>query len=167
VLQLSTTPWRRTSTHSLTSALDGGEWSASCSGSFTPRERASGIHWIGGWVGPRAVLDAMLKRKIPSPRRESNPRTPIVQPVAQCYTDWTIMALNYQQDQPIIEALLLHESVKLSKENWFDFSQGAVVDSLLCMFSFTFCHTFTLDTAALVGHVCKHVKPRIKLKTST
>jgi hypothetical protein len=34
-------------------------------------------------VGPRAVLDAVVKRKIPSPRRKSNPRTPIVQPVAQ------------------------------------------------------------------------------------
>jgi hypothetical protein len=50
---------------------------------FTPRllypmEGAPLTHWIGGWVGPRAVLDAM-KRKIPSPRRESNPRTPIVQ----------------------------------------------------------------------------------------
>jgi hypothetical protein len=33
-------------------------------------------------VGPRAVLDAVVKRKIPSPGRESNPRTPIVQPVA-------------------------------------------------------------------------------------
>jgi hypothetical protein len=32
-------------------------------------------------VDPRAVLDAVVKRKIPSPRRESNPRTPIVQPV--------------------------------------------------------------------------------------
>jgi hypothetical protein len=39
-------------------------------------------------VGPIAVLDAVVKRKIPSPRQESNPRTPIVQPVAQCYTDW-------------------------------------------------------------------------------
>jgi hypothetical protein len=27
-------------------------------------------------VGPRAVLDAVVKRKIPSPCRESNPRTP-------------------------------------------------------------------------------------------
>jgi hypothetical protein len=34
-------------------------------------------------VGRRAVLDAVVKRKIPSPRRESNHRTPIVQPVAQ------------------------------------------------------------------------------------
>jgi hypothetical protein len=26
----------------------------------TPRERAPGNHWIGGWVGPRAVLDAVV-----------------------------------------------------------------------------------------------------------
>jgi hypothetical protein len=38
-------------------------------------------------VGPRAVLDAVVKRKIPSPRRDSNPRTSIVQPVAQRCTD--------------------------------------------------------------------------------
>jgi hypothetical protein len=38
-------------------------------------------------MGPRAVLDAVVKRKIPSPRRESNLRTPIFQPVAQRYTD--------------------------------------------------------------------------------
>jgi hypothetical protein len=75
------------STHSLTSALDGGEWLASRPGRFTPREGTPGTHWIGGWVGPRAVLDAVVKRKIRSPRRESNPRTPIVQPVAQRYTD--------------------------------------------------------------------------------
>jgi hypothetical protein len=82
--------WMYSSTQSLTSALDGGEWSASRSGRFTPRERAPSTHRIGGWVGPRAVLDAVVKRKIPSPRRESNPRTPIIQPVAQHYTDWAI-----------------------------------------------------------------------------
>jgi hypothetical protein len=73
--------------HSLTSALDGVEWSASRPGRFTLRERAPGTHWIGGWVGPRAVLDAVVKKKIPTPRQESNPRTPIVQSVAQRYTD--------------------------------------------------------------------------------
>jgi hypothetical protein len=85
--------WMYSSTHSLTSALDGGKWSASRPGRFTTRKGASGTHWIGGWVGPRAVLDAVMKRKIPSPRQESNPRTPIVQPVAQSYTDWAITAL--------------------------------------------------------------------------
>jgi hypothetical protein len=83
--------WMYSSTHSLTSALDGGEWSASRPGRFIPRERPS-TRWIGGWVGTRAVLDAAVKRKIPSPRRESNPRTPIAQPVAQRYTDWAIIA---------------------------------------------------------------------------
>jgi hypothetical protein len=78
---------RYSSTHSLTSALDGGEWSASRPGLFTLRDRALGTHWIGGWVGPRTVLDVVVKRKIPSPRRESNPRTPIVQPVAQAVTE--------------------------------------------------------------------------------
>jgi hypothetical protein len=43
---------------------------------------------MGGWVDPRDVPDVVVRRKIPSPRRESNPRTPIVQPVAQCYTDF-------------------------------------------------------------------------------
>jgi hypothetical protein len=76
----------------LTSALDRGEWSASRPGRFIPRERVPGTHWIGGSVGPRAVLDAAVKRKITSSRRKSNPRTPIVQPVAQCYTDWAITA---------------------------------------------------------------------------
>jgi hypothetical protein len=77
--------WRYSSTHSLISALDGGESSASCPGRFTPMERAPDIHFIGGWVGPRAILGPVTKRKISSPRRESNPRIPIVQPSR--YTD--------------------------------------------------------------------------------
>jgi hypothetical protein len=48
--------------HSLTSALDGGEWSASRHVPLTPTERAPRTHWIGGWVGSRAVLDAVVKR---------------------------------------------------------------------------------------------------------
>jgi hypothetical protein len=47
----------------LTSALVGGEWSASRPGRFTPGERAPGTHWIGGWLDPRAGLDDLEKRK--------------------------------------------------------------------------------------------------------
>jgi hypothetical protein len=47
----------------LTSALIGGEWSASRPGSFTPGEKAPGTHWIGGWVNPTAGLKDMKKRK--------------------------------------------------------------------------------------------------------
>jgi hypothetical protein len=44
-----------------TSALDGGEWSVSHPGLFTPRERDPDSHWIGGWMGPRTGLDDMEK----------------------------------------------------------------------------------------------------------
>jgi hypothetical protein len=56
--------WRYSSTHSLSAALDGGEWSASSPGHFTPRERDPGTYWVGGWVGPRDILDTVVKRKI-------------------------------------------------------------------------------------------------------
>jgi hypothetical protein len=42
---------------------DGGEWSASLSGHFTPGIRAPGSHWIRGWVDPRGGLDAVAKSK--------------------------------------------------------------------------------------------------------
>jgi hypothetical protein len=48
----------------LTSALDGGEWSGSRPGRFTPGEETPSTHWIGGWVGTRAGLDVMVKTKI-------------------------------------------------------------------------------------------------------
>jgi hypothetical protein len=47
-------------------------------------------------MGPRAVLDAVVKRKVSSPRRESNPRTPIVQLVAQ----FLILSSHLHLDKP-------------------------------------------------------------------
>jgi hypothetical protein len=47
----------------LTSALVGGEWSASRPDRFTPGKEPPGTHWTGGWVVPRASLDDMEKRK--------------------------------------------------------------------------------------------------------
>jgi hypothetical protein len=48
----------------LTSAHDGGKWSASCPDRSNPGEIAHGTHWMRGWVTPRGGLDAMEKRKI-------------------------------------------------------------------------------------------------------
>jgi hypothetical protein len=48
----------------LMTALDGGEWSTSCAGCFTGRERAPATNWMGGWVGLRVGLDAMEKKKM-------------------------------------------------------------------------------------------------------
>jgi hypothetical protein len=52
-----------------------------------PKGKIPGTHWVGGWVDPTVGLDTVVKRKIPSPRRESNPDHPIVQPVASRYID--------------------------------------------------------------------------------
>jgi hypothetical protein len=58
----------------LISALDGGECrSASRPCRFTPGDGAASTHWVVGWVGLRAGLDAMEKRINPYPCRESNP----------------------------------------------------------------------------------------------
>jgi len=35
--------------------------------------RDPSIHWIGGWVGTRADLNAVVKRKYPCLCQESNP----------------------------------------------------------------------------------------------
>jgi hypothetical protein len=46
--------------------------------SFTPRPLYPQVksswytHWIRGWVGPRAGMDAVVKRNIPSPRQFDN-----------------------------------------------------------------------------------------------
>jgi hypothetical protein len=54
--------------------------SASRPGRFFPGERGPGIHWRGAWVGPRAGLDAVEKRKISCPCRGSNPGSPARSP---------------------------------------------------------------------------------------
>jgi hypothetical protein len=74
LLRLAGSRWRYSTPppHGFTSALDGGEWSVSPLGNFTPRETALFTHWIGGWVNPRTGLDAAKKRKF-LPCRESNP----------------------------------------------------------------------------------------------
>jgi hypothetical protein len=66
----------------MASSLDGGEWSASRFDCFTSGERAPGIHWVGGWVGPSSGLDAVDEGKISYllPGMESRPSSP--QPVA-------------------------------------------------------------------------------------
>jgi hypothetical protein len=59
-------------------------------------------------MGLRASLDAVVKRKISCPRRESKPRTPIVQPVSQRYTDWGLIIFS-------ITLLLLYLFMKSDK----------------------------------------------------
>jgi hypothetical protein len=68
----------------LSSALDGGEWSASCSGYLMAGEGTYSPHWIGGWVDLRAGLDMEAKRKMLAPSRNW---TMVVQSIVSYYTD--------------------------------------------------------------------------------
>jgi hypothetical protein len=78
--------WRYSATHSLTLSLNGGGSQLHAPDALSPR-KAPCTHWIESCVGPRAGLDMVSKRKIPSPAWN---RTPIVQTVANRYTDWAI-----------------------------------------------------------------------------
>jgi hypothetical protein len=67
----------------LISALDGRKWSASHPARFNSGERTTpspGTHCVGGWVGPRAGLDAVEQRNISCFCRESNPGRPARSP---------------------------------------------------------------------------------------
>jgi hypothetical protein len=82
-----------------------------------PRERAPGTYYIGGWVGPRAVLHAVVKRKIPNSRWESNPRTSIVQPIAL-----SLYWLSYNGSETVhtqsLRLLMLHVITKWRFDTW-------------------------------------------------
>jgi hypothetical protein len=62
----------------LTSAIDGGKWSALRFCRFIP-----GTHWIGGWVGPTASLDAEVQKILdPTGNQTLTHRSPSPYPVA-------------------------------------------------------------------------------------
>jgi hypothetical protein len=81
-----------------TSVLDGSNL-ASRPGRFTPREGANSTHWIGGWVGPRAGLDAVEKRNLlPLPGIEPRfcpARSPFLYRLRCWIHSWTIANNNY------------------------------------------------------------------------
>jgi hypothetical protein len=78
---------RRYSSYSyLTSALDGGEWSASRPGRALPPVPTG---WEAGWA-PEPVWMQRLEEKSSAPVGD---RTPIVQPVVRHYTAWATAAL--------------------------------------------------------------------------
>jgi hypothetical protein len=70
----------------LASVLVGGEWSATRPSCFIPEQWTLGIHWLGGWFGPRAGLDGVKNRKfLTLPGVELQPS--VLQPAASPYTD--------------------------------------------------------------------------------
>jgi hypothetical protein len=68
-----------------TSALDGGEWSASRPGrALPPGKGPPGTHWMGDWAGLRAGLDTEATGKSFA---SAGDLTPVVQFVVRHYTE--------------------------------------------------------------------------------
>jgi hypothetical protein len=64
----------------------------------------TGIHWIGGWVGPRAGLEVVEKRKLLfllgfEPRK--------LQSIARRFTEWAIPTPDYEFVNPVKEVVFL------------------------------------------------------------
>jgi hypothetical protein len=70
-----------------TSALDGVSGERHVPAALYPRGKDPGTHWTGGWVGPRAGMDAEAREKIFCLCQGLNLDRPVVQSVARHYTD--------------------------------------------------------------------------------
>jgi hypothetical protein len=79
--------WIYSFAYSLTSALDGGEWSVSRPYRFTPQEKIPLYQLDRRLGGTQRRSGRGGEERIPSPHRKSNPRTLIVHPIAQRDTD--------------------------------------------------------------------------------
>jgi hypothetical protein len=85
--------------HSLTLVLYGGKCLTPGTGHFIP-VKEPGTNWIGGWVGPRADLDVLEKRKISFPYRhsKSEPYSPVALPTAPPGSKYT-----YRKKREIVQ----------------------------------------------------------------
>jgi hypothetical protein len=94
---------------------------------FTPGERTPGTHWIGGWVGPRAGLDAGARRKILCPCRGSNPDRPARSQTLYCLSYRGSIILRISNDWLIysrfINVFKLHYAAPTIKMNKKDKSE--------------------------------------------
>jgi hypothetical protein len=121
-------------------ALVGGEWSASRPCRFIPGETAPGTHWIGGWVGPRAGLDYVEKRKFLT-LLGLELRPSVVQPVASRYTDWAI---------PTHDALRETFKIKFASTHFWELHSEY---GCACI-----CHVVTAIISGLSTDVCLFLK---------
>jgi hypothetical protein len=97
---------RRYSSYSFfTSALDGGEWSASrpCRTYPSPPARILGTQWIKGWVGLRAGLDTEVRVKVLWFWRRSNPGRPVCGQILHWLSYCSYSSLS-EHDKNIIRA---------------------------------------------------------------
>jgi hypothetical protein len=103
--------WRYTPPF-LTSAQDGGEWSASHPGHITPGEKSPSTHSLGGLAEPRASLDDVEKRKSLEPVRNWT----LANQLIACHC--TNQAITYVPYSGTLLLLYCCSSLSLSVDVW-------------------------------------------------
>jgi hypothetical protein len=122
----------------LTTAPDGGEWPASCPDGSTPGEGVTGTHWIGDWVGPTAIQDAVAKKKNSCTCRESNPSRPARSPVTVvneiprlqlCFVieQNTSGAMNFADKVTTRGFLKVIKNIRYSTQKFLSFSRSTMI----------------------------------------
>jgi hypothetical protein len=104
----------------LTSALVGGEWSASHPGHFNLGKIATGTEWVWSWLGPRASLDGMGKRKFLALLKLKH--RPLGRPVHDQSLQWLCYPVSYNNlEKAIIYMDRSFRTAKLRGKIWFYF----------------------------------------------
>jgi hypothetical protein len=106
-----------------------------------PQRKDPGTRWLGGWVGPRAGLDAEARGKILC--LCCNP-TPVVQSIIRLYTDGATLALN---DPHTKQFLLKIHIIKFVIKQW-GFHQAPVICFILSrsiLPNYTRMFSYTMD----------------------
>jgi hypothetical protein len=129
----------------LTSALDGGQWSASCPGLITRRQIGPGTHRKGDWAGPRTGLDVVEKRKILS-CLELNQGRPARSLSLYRPSRWCLLNLFFFLVAPTFESLLPLLEHRDEFPQFLDQGQsvgllGRVISSSQGLYLYTHTHT--------------------------
>lgn len=133
----------------LTLLRDGGEWSDSHPGHFTPGDMVPSTHWIGGWVGTRATADTAEMCPVPA-----TDQTTILQlPAHSLFTTYTNYAVPFPWTTNAFFSFCLTVAVSSlscstatvisllpdEEKNWPPSTYQAILTSQVCML-FIICH---------------------------
>jgi hypothetical protein len=159
----------------LTSALDWVQWSPSRSSRFTTGKRALASHWMKGWVGTTAGLDAVENGQVFCPHRESKnfsvphpayyapyrlrclKHTPILKLLRTTGKKWTL------RNQVTLRTSLYTRWFKYDRDKlWLVYTQIVpVIFEPPCTYTYIYTHIYSL----VYVYVCMYVYIYIYIHT--
>jgi hypothetical protein len=143
--------WRQISTHSLTSALDGGEWSASHPGRFNPRGKCPWYPLNRRLGGPqrRSRRGYEEKNSQPLPGLEPRPYSPLPRNIPLSYPFTLAVLCWYNESELLLLLLLLLLSIARSAGLYMTSHSTSNCRKGLCL---SMCNVNTEHTRSVFVH---------------